>query len=116
MGKMKKAVKIVALAFVAIATVVFVYYFSAHKTLDFRGTVTEIEVVDDSRVFHISTESISTSYIVVADNKTKVSHCHKDDPEIDLSGIAVGDTIEGNYRRGSNDKKAKFITVWCENN
>ena len=54
--------------------------------------------------------------MVVADNKTKVSHCHKDDPEIDLSGIAVGDTIEGNYRRGSNDKKAKFITVWCENN
>ena len=112
---MKKALKFIALALLAILVVALIYYVSSPKTLDFSGTVTEIEVVDESVVFHISTESIGTSYIVVADSQTKVSHCHKDDPKIDLSGIEVGDTIEGNYRKMSSEQKAKFITVWYKN-
>ena len=112
---MKKPIKIIALFFLAFAIIAVIYYISFPKTLDFRGTVMEVEVVDELKVFHISIESTSISYIVVADSKTKVSHCHKDDPEIDLNGIKVGDTIEGNYRRQSDDKKAKFITVWYEN-
>ena len=113
---MKKTVKIIGLSILAVIIVFGIYYISSPRTLDFRGTVTKIEDVYDSTVFHISTESIGTSYIVAADSKTKVSHCHKDDPEIDLSGIEIGDTIEGNYRKFSDDKKAKFITVWCKNN
>ena len=112
---MKKSVKIIALVFLAIAIIAVIYYISSLKTLDFRGTVIEIEVVDELKVFHISTESIGTSYIVVADSKTKVSHCHKDDPKIDLSDIKVGDTIEGNYRKMFGEQKAKFITVWYKN-
>ena len=115
MGEMKKTIKFIAIALLALLIVALIYYISSPKTLDFRGTVMEIEVVDELKVFHISIESTSISYVVVADSKTKVSHCHKDDPKIDLSGIEVGDTIEGNYRRTSGDKKAKFITVWYEN-
>lgn len=115
MGEMKKTIKFIALALLALLIVALIYYISSPKMLDFRGTVTEIEVVDELVVFHISTESIGTSYIVVADSQTKVSHCHKDDPQIVLSDIKVGDTIEGDYRKMSGDQKAKFITVWYKN-
>ena len=112
---MKKAIKIIALFLLAAIIIVLIYYISSPRTLDFRGTVMEIEVVDELKVFHISIESTSISYIVIADSKTKVSHCHKDDPQIDLADIKVGDTIEGDYRKASGEQKAKFITVWYEN-
>ena len=112
---MRKSVKIISLCCVAIIIIAGICYAASPKTLDFRGTVTEIEITDGATVFHISTESIETSYIVIADRKTSVSHCHNDDPEIDVADIIVGDTIEGNYRWLSNGKEAKFITVWCRN-
>jgi len=83
------------------------------KTLDFRGTVTEIEIIDNNTVFHIS--ATETSCTVVANNKTNVSYCCNDDPAINLSDIKVGDSIEGNYRWLSRNNMAKFITVEYHN-
>ena len=109
---MKKAIKIIGICCVAAVIIVGIYMFIPSKTLDFRGTVTEIETTEHETIFHIADSSIGTSYTVVAENKTDVSPCHKDDPEVDLADIKVGDVIEGDYRWLSNDHKAKFITVW----
>lgn len=110
---MKKAIKIIGLYCVAVIIVIGICVAIPSKTLDFRGTVTEIEIVENNTVFHISTTE--TSYTVVANNKTNISYCCKDDPDIDLSDIKVGDAIEGNYRWLSRNNMAKFITVEYHN-
>lgn len=110
---MKKALKIIGLILIAVIVIIGIYIYIPPKTLDFRGTVTEIEVLDNKTTFHIE-QTTGASYIVVADGKTKVSHCHEDDPDISLVEIVVGDKIEGDYRWLSSDNKAKYITVWCE--
>ena len=111
---MKGAVKYLSLFVVGFIIVIGIQYAIPPKTLDFRGTVSEIINEDDITVFKISLPS-EISYTVVADKKTKVSHCHKDDPAIGLEDIKLGDTIEGDYRLFTNGKIAKFITVWCTN-
>lgn len=110
---MKKAIKIIGLCCVAVIIVIGICMAIPSKTLDFRGTVTEIEIIESDTVFHISTTE--TSYMVVANNKTNISYCCKDDPDIDLSDIKVGDSIEGNYRWLSRNNMAKFITVEYHN-
>lgn len=110
---MKKSIKIIGLCCVAVIIVIGICMTIPSKTLDFRGTVTEIEIIENDTVFHISTTE--TSYMVVANNKTNISYCCKDDPDIDLSDIKVGDAIEGNYRWLSRNNIAKFITVEYHN-
>ena len=110
---MKNVIKITGLFCAAIILVAGFYKAIFPKTLDFRGTVTEIEITNEEITFKISTQSIGASYIVVADNKTKVQYCHKNDPKIDLSDVKIGDTFEGNYRWFSKNHKAKFVKVWC---
>lgn len=110
---MKKSVKIIGLCLSAILIVVGIYAALPPKTLDFRGTVTEIENADGNTVFHLSANK--AAYTVVANNKTDIAYCCKDDPAIDLSEIKVGDTVEGNYRRFSKENIAKFITVEYHN-
>ena len=110
---MKKAIKILGLCCVAVIIVIGIRMAIPSKTLDFSGAVTEIEIVDNDTVFHISTTE--TSFTVVADNKTNVSYCCKNDPDIVLSDIKVGDTIQGNYRWLSKNNMAKFITVEYHN-
>lgn len=105
--------KIAGLILIAVIIIIGIYISIPPKTLDFRGTVTEIEVLDDKTTFHIE-QTIGTAYIIAADNKTKVSYCHEDDPAITLKDIKVGDTIEGDYRWLTKNNKAKYITVWCE--
>ena len=83
------------------------------KTLDFRGTVTAIESTEDGTVLHITIAE--ASYTVLANNKTKVAYCCKDDPDIRLSDIKIGDSIEGNYRTLQKKNLAKFITVQYHN-
>lgn len=112
---MKKALKIIGFSCVAVIIIIGLCMAIPPKTLDFRGSVTEIEVLDNETVFHISDLSIGTYYIVVADDNTNIKRCHKDDPQISLSEIKIGDTIEGNYRWFAKDNKAKFITVWFDN-
>lgn len=112
---MKKAIKVIGLCCLATIFIVGIYLSIQPKTLDFRGTVTEIETMNNETIFHISIPSIGASFIVVADNKTEVRPCHKDHPAIDLANIKVGDIIDGDYRGSSNDYKAKFITVWYHN-
>ena len=104
-----KKIQITVLCLVAFLIVVGICIATSSKTLDFRGTITEIEIVDHNTVFHIS--AFEASYTVVANNKTHVSYCCKDDPDIDLFDIKVGDTIEGNYRWLSKNYMARSITV-----
>lgn len=111
---MKKVITIIGYLLIAVVIVVGVIISIPPKTLDFRGTVTEIDIDDSKTIFHIE-QSSNISYIVVADNKTKVRHCHKDDPEIVLEDIQVGHTIEGDYWKFTKNNEAKFITVWCKN-
>ena len=110
---MKKTIKIIGLCCVAVIIVICVCMTIPSKTLDFRGTVTDIEIVDNNTIIHLSTTE--TSYTVIANDRTKVSYCCEDDPDIDLSDIKIGDTIEGNYRWLSKSNKAKFITVQYHN-
>ena len=106
---MKKTFKIIGLCCVAVIIIVGIHMTIPSKTLDFHGTVKEIEIIDNNTVIHISTTE--TSYTVVANKKTNVSYCCKEDPDINLSDIKVGDTIQGDYRWLSKNKVAKFITV-----
>ena len=109
---MKKTMKMIGICCIAAIIFAGIYLSIPSKTLDFRGTVTDIQTTGHEIIFQISAPSIGTSYVVIADHQTNVSPCHKDDPKIDLADIKVGDSIEGDYRRSSNDCRAKFITVW----
>ena len=111
---MKKSIKIIGCLLITVIIVVGIIISIPPKTLDFRGKVTEIKINDGKTTFHIE-QSSDISYIVVADKKTKVNHCHKDDPKISLEEIQVGNTIEGDYRWLTKNDEAKYITVWCEN-
>ena len=110
---MNKTIRIMILCLISFIIIIGICIATSSKNLDFRGVVTEIEVVDNNTVFHISL--LEASYTVVANNKTNVSYCCKDDPDIDLSDIKVGDTIEGNYRWLSKNNMARFITVEYRN-
>lgn len=113
---MNKALTIIGCLLIAVVIVVGIIISIPPKTLDFCGTVTEIETANSKTIFHIEQSSdINISYIVIADNKTKVRHCHKDDPKITLEEIQVGHTIEGDYRKPAKNNEAKFITAWCKN-
>ncbi|MBQ2923618.1 MAG: hypothetical protein IJE60_11145 [Tyzzerella sp.] len=111
---MKKAITIIGCLLIAVIIIVGVIIFIPPKTLDFRGTVTEIDIDDSKTTFHIE-QSGGISYTVVADEKTKVMPCHEDDPDVTLNDIKVGNTIDGDYRWLTKNNKAKYITVWCEN-
>ena len=107
---MKKAITIIGVCCLAVLIGVGIYMALPSKTIDFRGTVTKIETIDNNTFFEIAMHDVI--YTVTANEKTKVAYCHEDDPAIELSDIKVGDTIEGNYRKFSKDKLAKYITVW----
>ena len=107
---MKKVITIIGVCLLAALIAVGIYMALPSKTIDFRGTVTKIETVDNNTVFEIAMHDVI--YTVTANEKTKVAYCHEDDPAIELSDIKVGDTIEGNYRKFSKDKLSKYITVW----
>ncbi len=112
---MMKIIKISVACCVVVAILICIYLSCFQKTLDFRGTVDKIENAGNSTVFYISMPSIGSSYTVVADSRTRISYCHRDDPKITLDGIEVGDEIEGDFRVSSKDNVAKFITVEYHN-
>ena len=113
---MKKTVKIIGLCCIAILTIVGICLATPSKTLDFRGTVTDIEATEQATVLYLtlsdtSLSSVETAYTVTADSKTNVRYCCKDDPATSLSDIKIGDVIQGNYRPFTKNHVAKFITV-----
>ena len=114
MKKTNQTLVYIALFILAVLTVMSSYMLLfAPKTLDFRGTVTAIESNEDGTVLHITIAD--ASYQILANDKTKIAYCCKDDPDIQLSDIKIGDTIEGNYRTLSQKEIAKFITVQYQN-
>ena len=110
---MKKAIKIAGIICVVIAVIIAICFAIPEKTLDFRGKVTDVKTDGDITLIYVS--SFDTTFVVLADNKTKISYCCENDPSIDLSDVKIGDTIEGNYRLFSKDNIAKFITVQYHN-
>ena len=112
---MRRVVITIGLCCVMAVIVIGVYFSFLFSTLDFRGTITDIEVTEQGTIFRVSDIALGTAYTVVANNKTKVEYCHVDDGEINLEDIAIGDVIEGNYRWHSKDHIAKFITVEYHN-
>ena len=114
MKKTNQTLVYIALFILAVLTVMSSYMLLfAPKTLDFRGPVTAIESTEDGTVLHIAMSG--ASYTVLANGKTKVAYCCKNDPAIQLSDIKIGDTIEGDYRTLSQKDVAKFITVQYQN-
>ena len=109
---MKKTIKAIGLCCIACAIVLSVYFLQP-KTLDFRGTVDKIENTGNDTVIYLSGDA--GSYTVVANDKTKISYCCKNDPDIELKDIREGNVIEGNYRPFSKKPSAKFITVEYHN-
>ena len=59
---MKKSIKIIGLCCVAVIIVIGICMMMPSKTLDFRGTVTEIEIVDNDTVIHLSTTDTSYNF------------------------------------------------------
>ena len=110
---MNKAIKIITFCLCTVLVALMIYLLVPPKTLDFRGTVTAIEATEDGTILHISIAE--ASYQILANDKTKIAYCCKDDPDIQLSDIKLGDTIEGNYRTLSQKDIAKFITVQYQN-
>ena len=109
---MKKTIKLLGLCCIACAIILSIYFLQP-KTLDFRGTVNKIENRGDDTFFYISGDTVA--YTVIANDKTKTAYCCKDDPDIALQDICVGNVIEGNYRPFSKKCSAKFITVEYHN-
>lgn len=52
---MKKTIKIIGLCCIAVIIIIGVCMTIPSKTLDFRGTVTDIEIVDNNTIIHLST-------------------------------------------------------------
>ncbi len=112
--KIKKIIKVITLCCIAIIVIVGTYLSMQRKVLDFRGMVKKIEIKDNTYTFYIES-TISTSYTVIADNKTTIRRCHKNDPKMILSDIKVGDEINGDYKkRFSEENHAKYIIVACK--
>lgn len=109
---MKKAIKIgliiVGTCCVTAVLLIGVFLSIPPRILDFRGTVTEI-VAGDTYSFHIAYGNDS-SYLVIADSETKI-YCESNMKELlSPQDIQVGDTIEGDFYR--NSEEAKFIRIW----
>ena len=109
---MKKAIKtgliIVGTCCITAVLLVGVFLSIPPRTVDFRGTVTEI-VEGDAYTFHIAYVN-GSSYLVIADSETKI-YCESDKKELLSPGdIRIGDTIEGDFYRDS--EEAKFIRIW----
>ncbi len=110
---MKKALAIMSICLIGILLIGGLFYFKPSKTLDFRGTVTEIKKDNDTYTFYIEQPSLSVKYTVVADIKTKVKPLLKNAKPISITDIKVGDTIEGDYKKWfAKENKAKYITVY----
>ena len=111
---MKTTLKIIGLCCVALIVIIGVYLSIPAKIFDFRVVVTKIEIEEYTYIFHTESD-ISTSYIIIADNKTKIERCHKYDPQKALQDIKVGDVIEGDYKKWfSEENHAKYIIVKCK--
>lgn len=111
MNKVMKAIGLCCAAWMILAGISM---FISPKTLDFRGTVTDIETTDHEIIFHLAMPSIGATYLVAADHHTAVLPCHQDDPKIAFADIQVGDMLEGDFRKGADGRLAQFITVWVQ--
>ena len=78
---------------------------------DFGGTITDIRTDSGYTVITFE-DAFNNSYTVIADSKTKVQNYHKEDGDIALLQLVIGNKIQGDYKRlSSKENYAKLIEV-----
>lgn len=108
---MKKVLKIIGILLYCAIMICGIYLSCQSKTVDFSGRIVQIREEDRYTVLSVD-NAFSVSYIVVADHRTKVRHLHKEEGEITLEKLKIGDKIQGNYKKwSSKDYYAKLIEV-----
>lgn len=108
---MKKALKIIGIVLCCIIMICGIYLSCRDNTKDFSGTITQISNEDEYTVLMID-DAFNNSYIILANLQTKIRHVYKEDGDITLSELKIGDKIQGDYKKlSSKDNCAKLIEV-----
>ncbi len=108
---MKKALKIIGILLCSIIVIYGIYLSCQDNTMDFSGTITQINSDDEYTVLTID-DAFNNRYIILANHQTKVRNIHEEDDGITLSELTIGDKIQGNYKKlSSKDNYAKLIEV-----
>lgn len=108
---MKKALKIIGIVLCSIIMICGIYLSCRDNTKDFSGTITQISNEDGYTVLAID-DAFNNRYFVLANLQTKVRREFKEDGDITLSQLEIGDKIQGNYKKlSSKDNYAKLIEV-----
>ncbi len=107
---MRRIGTILGVAAVLLVLVMGIYLSIPPKMVDFCGEVTAIEQQDGMTVFTLSW--LDSAYTVAADAKTAVWQYRRGEERLDLTDIAVGDTIDGDFGRFARKAVAKYIAVW----
>ena len=108
---MKKALKIIGIILWCIIMVYGIYLSCQDNYKDFGGTITDIRTDSGYTVITFE-DAFSNSYTVIADGKTKVRNYHKEDGNIALSQLEIGDKIQGDYKKlSSKENYARLIEV-----
>ncbi len=110
---MKRAVKISGLILLAAFIIIGFWITKPTKTLDFRGTVQEINKNEQGNtIFKIKLfdEPNAVSYTVIADSKTKYLF-YDDEDKATVNDVKIGYMIDGDFRRFSKENHAKWIRI-----
>ena len=108
---MKKALKIVGVILICTILIYGIYLSCQDNYKDFGGTITDIRTDSGYTVITFE-DAFNNSYTVIADSKTKVQNYHKEDGDIALLQLVIGNKIQGDYKRlSSRENYAKLIEV-----
>lgn len=108
---MKNALKIVGVILICTILIYGIYLSCQDNYKDFGGTITNIST-DEGYTVVTFEDAFNNSYTVVADGKTKVQNYHKEDGNIALSQLEIGDKIQGDYKKlSSKENYARLIEV-----
>ncbi len=117
---MKKALKIIGILLWCAIMIYGIYLSCQDNFMDFGGTITQISESDGYTILTVDAgyniieddEVFPFTYTVIADGRTNVRNYHKEDGDITLSELKIGDKIQGDYKKlSSRDHYAKLIEV-----
>lgn len=110
MKTVKRILQTIGVICIAAIIIVGIYLSIPPRMLDFCGVVTSVEETAAGTAYHIT--YVGHSQWVVADAKTKIYPHSDKSATLAPSDIAVGDTIEGDYRWRTEENIARFIRIW----